>query len=532
MALRVLFNTVAIVLTFTIVSITATKFPVNHLLIASNLLVSSVTEQSASNDNRLVSFGFRANKGLHDKIFSDLVNITIVDADESRSAYDAVYRLPFEMKAPVAVGLIDSRVDFADEKLLHTNSHSNNLHLKIHTFVESVFRNSKEGGGDSTNKAKLVLIVTSNNNFDSIKDSLKTLVKDIAAMTPLIFKGRNQVEDVLDVFILDAADVANGIQAARGIIEGSGTERFIASTISTQRIATPLSSQLSGELDLIENNIIADEFIADVKASLGQITEKIDMKSMEKIATIINEAITRNYNAYESIITTSTSSKWLRNTSMRAKLELLGVLKGVFANILENELVNSYESYEMAVKKVPPTKKLISNLNKIASQTVDSFMATARAVRKDMVNILTTNSNAVGLFSSDIAGNRLSLADSINPSFGYTYEVNSLRLRLSRSIPEMEKQLFVSGAYNPFMREAPYPPTRVNLNYLINPATALQSIGYDRLYDDNDASSKGTDRADSLHFPGFAQFPFDPNDNPVPKDNKPWYQILIDLYKN
>ena len=38
-------------------------------------------------------------------------------------------------------------------------------------------------------------------------------------------------------------------------------------------------------------------------------------------------------------------------------------------------------------------------------------------------------------------------------------------------------------------------------------------------------------RANPLLIPGVADIPFDPNDHPVPRDNTPWWQVIVDFYK-
>jgi hypothetical protein len=66
---------------------------------------------------------------------------------------------------------------------------------------------------------------------------------------------------------------------------------------------------------------------------------------------------------------------------------------------------------------------------------------------------------------------------------------------------------------------------------LFNPNSVLFNIDYNKLYDEH-KEGPVLNRADALLIPSVATFPFDPNDRAVPKENRKWYQILVDLYLN
>lgn len=111
------------------------------------------------------------------------------------------------------------------------------------------------------------------------------------------------------------------------------------------------------------------------------------------------------------------------------------------------------------------------------------------------------------------------------------YEVNDLRDKLKEIRTERVRSLFLSGSYNPYIRNLPFPPTHINLNYLFDPRAIPVNREYNKLYDEH-VDGVVSNRADPLHIPGVSRMPFNPDDNPVPRDVKPWWKVLIDFYRN
>ena len=91
--------------------------------------------------------------------------------------------------------------------------------------------------------------------------------------------------------------------------------------------------------------------------------------------------------------------------------------------------------------------------------------------------------------------------------------------------------MFLAGAFNPYVREAPYPPTHINFNYLIDPRQVATSLTYRPLYDEH-KDDVVDNRADPLIFPNARDdLRFDPNDHPVPVDKDvPWQELVYDFF--
>jgi hypothetical protein len=77
----------------------------------------------------------------------------------------------------------------------------------------------------------------------------------------------------------------------------------------------------------------------------------------------------------------------------------------------------------------------------------------------------------------------------------------------------------------------PFPPTKINLNYLVDPRAASFGLTYDKLYDEH-KDGAAINRAEPLIINGVAKIPFDLNEHAKPKESKPWYTVIKELWDN
>ena len=139
-----------------------------------------------------------------------------------------------------------------------------------------------------------------------------------------------------------------------------------------------------------------------------------------------------------------------------------------------------------------------------------------------------------GLFSKQLLSRLSSIG--LSSSFGYgkfnsARETRQLQTRLAEACADRERQLFLQGSYNPYIRDLPVPPIHFNFNYLLDPRAVLFNSEYSKLYDEH-KEGLALDRADALQLPGVAGVPFDPNDHAVPNENKAWWRVIYDYYIN
>jgi hypothetical protein len=109
-------------------------------------------------------------------------------------------------------------------------------------------------------------------------------------------------------------------------------------------------------------------------------------------------------------------------------------------------------------------------------------------------------------------------------------ESQSLRVDLAENCVERERFLFLSGAYNPYIRDMPIPPTKIGMHYLLDPKAALYNREYDPLYDEQ-KDGVAANRAIPMLVPGLASIPFDPNDHAVASDKTSVWDIVKNFYR-
>jgi hypothetical protein len=123
--------------------------------------------------------------------------------------------------------------------------------------------------------------------------------------------------------------------------------------------------------------------------------------------------------------------------------------------------------------------------------------------------------------------------DTLGSSFIFWNSFNRLKKQLRTISNERKNQLFLSGAYNPFLRDASFPPIHLNLNYLFDPRSVLYGRDFVRMYDEHRDGSVALNRASPLEIPGVAKITFDPSLHPYPSEPfKPWWKVIVDFLNN
>ena len=90
------------------------------------------------------------------------------------------------------------------------------------------------------------------------------------------------------------------------------------------------------------------------------------------------------------------------------------------------------------------------------------------------------------LASSPIYASSLALHTSESKGkFVYSYAVDTLGKLLAELSEEKVNSAFLSGRYNPYVRDYPFPPVKFNFNYLLDPRAVLYGLTYERLYDEH-----------------------------------------------
>jgi len=109
-------------------------------------------------------------------------------------------------------------------------------------------------------------------------------------------------------------------------------------------------------------------------------------------------------------------------------------------------------------------------------------------------------------------------------------EIKKMNIYLKLKCQDRINLLFLGGSYNPYIRNVPYPPIHININYLIDPKIILLNSQLNPLYDQH-KEGICEHRADPMIIPGIASIPFDPNQKPISTEvTTPWWQLVKDFF--
>ena len=286
------------------------------------------------------------------------------------------------------------------------------------------------------------------------------------------------------------------------------------------------------------------------------------------IISTIAAALEDNYKTHASVFNTYANSDALKTASYQTRAALTSVVQPLYRRAVEALRNNNLKVFDSVMLRVPPNKRLPQVLRAQAAAVQSNFLLKSEDLRTGREIIvkphitdlclpspslahicLTTDPSHTftefsGLFKGVDGPSLLSGgawvhrggpgAKAISASgsaWAVGCELRILRSQLAESCAERERFLFLQGSYNPFIRDMPFPPTKFSFHYLLDPRAMAFSRDYNKLYDEH-IDGPAVTRANPLIIPGVAINPFDPNDLPMPKDEKKWWQVVMDYYKN
>ena len=318
---------------------------------------------------------------------------------------------------------------------------------------------------------------------------------------------------------------------------------------------------------------VSHDFIRDVKARISSLIKAPVIPSTGlPIADIINTiaaALEDNYKTHASVFNTYANSDALKAASYQTRAALTSIVQPLYRRAVEALRTSNLKVFDSVMLRVPPNKRLPQVLRAQAAAVQSNFLLKSEDMRTGRVNFpsftdsplflplsasiiyvcLTSDPSLTvtefsGVFKGVDGPSLLSGGAWVHrggpgakaistggSAWAVGCELRILRNQLAESCAERERFLFLQGSYNPFIRDMPFPPTKFSFHYLLDPRAMIFSRDYSKLYDEH-IDGPAVTRASPLIIPGVAINPFDPNDLPMPKDDKKWWQVVMDYYKN
>lgn len=215
------------------------------------------------------------------------------------------------------------------------------------------------------------------------------------------------------------------------------------------------------------------------------------------------------------------------------------LLYPIHRDIVQSMLQGSVEQFDKRAKKVAGNSPNLAELLAMLSETASkAFGNSLNHIHDVFASIVRSSEDAIAAtvssFSEQSGGKKLrqsSKAPPTLPHFDATFEKHRLRLHVQQRSTERIRELSLAGTHNPFVRNYPFPPLHLNVNYLLNtrapPRFVLKDREVQKFYDVR--PGVGEDRANPLVFDGVAMIPFNPNDGPPEPDSRGFFAKLRDF---
>ena len=483
----------------------------------------SSTTSSTSTTTSIATFGFNTIKG------NDILTSLQQYNNNNNIFYIKLSKpsnlITFDKVDTVIVNINDNH--YIDDSLLEISSY---------IIENSIYR------GTLTN-----LLILIDNDNPKLIDKVNKIINDAYN---LLKKYNNEQRllleqlvsiDIVSLTSIDKESLSNIIQqkitSSQSLLSLKDANQILSSLSSS---SSSSSSSLSSTSIVKENDKAAEACNAIVEAFVANLVDRLppnvpfqgSVMDLDEFTSFVSTAVVTaaevNNEQYLDVFTKYEASSSMNRAYYRARIGATIAVYPIYREAIEALLAKTLENFDAAVKKIKPNSSLVQSLRKQAAISVNDFTSKASTLQKGIKSILTKSS--VGLFGSSAIRNK-QLLSSIDARLSVGYDTNKLYKLLSEACKERENSLFVQGAYNPFIRSMPFPPTKINLNYLVDPRAASFGLTYDKLYDEH-KDGAAINRAEPLIINGVAKIPFDLNEHAKPKESKPWYSVIKELWDN
>lgn len=285
--------------------------------------------------------------------------------------------------------------------------------------------------------------------------------------------------------------------------------------------------------------VLCDNFLSTFKRKLKAInaapalatttymSSGVVNNTMQALQNAIDESVEVNYADNADLFERMAGSHAFASAAYRSRTEMTDMIMPLYDRIVASTVQRNLDLFDKRLLRVPANPKLPKNLQTVGKRTAEDCGNAVKTVRRDF-KALCCMPSSNGLFS--IRDHR-----SFEGSLKRKLSRKSQLLRFAADIEDRVKEridsLFLGGQYNPYVRDAPFPPTHINLNYLIDPRAVILGMQYDGVYDEH-LDAVVPDRADPLLFPGVSTtIVVDPNAKPSSKETEtPWTELVRDFF--
>ena len=267
---------------------------------------------------------------------------------------------------------------------------------------------------------------------------------------------------------------------------------------------------------------ITQGFIENISTALRNLE---GAAAVDEISAVVNTALNNFNTENQDLINAYAGTEAFRGVVYHARTLLVRTLEGKFQRLLDSIIADSLASFEGMAKKIQPNSRLTNSLKDKAKLVIENAIAACNRLQRDFVAIVSQSGD--GFFQDKKVAAKFNKRET---NFAFGNALMQLQTELKERCIDRERTLFLQGSYNPYIRDVPWAPTHININYLVDPRAVALGMEYNKLYDEH--VDGPANRADSLWIQGVTKVAFDPNDHPIPKENKSWLQVLKEFYNS
>ena len=329
------------------------------------------------------------------------------------------------------------------------------------------------------------------------------------------------------------AEVREGVRASLGdwisgvreeLLKPNQVLQFIKDT--TRDTRTDLSEDEVDGTYVCAN--VADKFLSALAPKLNALSAAsasgVSGVGAQEMIAIVDSALLSIEDEILDMNSRFGKTKTFKDAVLRCRMGLQSLIVDSYRNLLSSALSVAKSDFNNGMRRLGPGAGLVKVLSELSAKNVAEFEKTAKATQETVLETFNGWQK-----DSPLLGAKLLKGTNIASLLGYRTEAKNFAKYCAKRSKDHVDTLFLQGVYNPFVRTASYPPTHLNLNYLIDPRSIGFEIEHRSHYDTHDDCIT-PNRGDALYLPNTARIPFDPNTLPKGKTDSSWWQQLKDFY--
>ena len=350
-----------------------------------------------------------------------------------------------------------------------------------------------------------------------VREALALVFPDIAKSS----SGQSAYPEVrIESSIEAVAAVVGSVKASRtGEQIASGIDTSLVSASAT-KLGTTTTSTFSIEAKAaVACQGISDDFVGEVQASVAVLG---GTATVDEVCAVVESAFDNFNREQEQVLRLYAGTAALKASAYSVRSQLGRALEAPFRRFSDSIVSEALTEFESLSRKVLPDSQLAANLQKRAKSVLETAKKSSAQLHREFTNLVSRQGEGI------LQDPKIAAKFRRESAFSCANSLRQLETDLNERCAERVRVLYLQGAYNPFIRDLPWAPTHVNINYLVDPRALALGLEYNKLYDEQVEGP--VNRADPLWIRGVTKVAFDPNDHPVPKESKSWWQVLKDFY--